>query len=75
MDPHPMSDRRPNGRCRAYWMAYAKCPGSRIGYEWASGRFEQYVEDCKKQDLEEGMMPCCNSEPFPPKPIRKRTRR
>ncbi len=73
---HPMSDKRPNGRCRAYWRAYATCPGSRVGYDWASERFEQYVAESKEKDLVEGMMSCCCSDPFPQgKPIRERTRR
>ena len=71
---HPMSDRRPNGRCRAYYMAHDKCPGTKVGYGWATEKFGQYVEEAKKLDLSEGMLPCCNSNPFPPKPIRKRTR-
>ncbi len=67
-----MSDRRPNGRCRAYWKAHGTCPGDRVSYGWAMDRFGQYVEECKKLDLADGMLPCCNPEPFP---IRRRTRR
>lgn len=71
-------DARPNGRCRAWWMAHERCPGNRNPYEYAQEHMDGYVEEAARIDKEQGMLPCCRPGKREKKPatnpIRTRTR-
>ena len=71
----PNLDKRANGRCRAYWMAYDHSPGNRNPFEWGLENFTKFLGKAAILDQEEGMLKACNSYRKGPKPIRTRKRR
>lgn len=70
----PNLDRRPNGRCRAYWLAYDHAPSRSSPFEWAIKNFDKFLNKAKELDEKDGMLPCCRpySKERKLKPIRKR---
>lgn len=57
----PFLDRRPNGRCRAFWMAHKNCPGNRNPHDYANERWRRYLPKALEKDKEEGRCPPCRS--------------
>ena len=80
---HPFLDRRPNGRCRSFWIAHEVCPGNMNGWDYASKNYEKFLEKAIKLDEKDGMLPCCKPQkwdrdaptPRKLKPIRTRVRK
>lgn len=77
-DLPPNFDRRPNGKCRSFWMAHDACPGSLNPWEYALKNYEKFLEKAIKLD-EKGMLPCCKPQKWDRgkklKPIRERVRK
>ena len=75
----PSLDRRPNGRCRAHWVAYDRCPGSLNPWTYALKNYEKFLNEAIKLDEKEGMLPCCKPQKWDKqkklKPIRTRVRK
>ena len=75
----PNFDRRPNGRCRAFWVAHECCPGHLNPWEYASKNYEKFLEKAVKLDEKDGMLPCCKPQKWDKKkklkPIRNRVRK
>ena len=75
MEPPPFLDRRPNGRCRAYWRAHQRCPGNRNPHSYAMDHYQAFVEDLAKLDETEGKIaPCRSLGPERDPGVRKRER-
>ena len=88
LDIPPPFDRRGNGRCRAYWMAWERCPGNKNPHDYALAHFEEHLTKAKALDDKHGHVAGCKSpsgrfkakETMPgmhnlPPPPRKRTRK
>ena len=71
----PQMDRRPNGRCRAYWMAWEACPPKNNPHDWAVKHWEDHWAKAKKLDAKDGPVPACKPLKGRPPPPRTRTRK
>lgn len=70
-------DHRPNGRCRAWWMARDACPGHKNSYEYAIDNVEKFVARAAKLDAKNGLVSGCREPKLMEaiqRPIRRRTR-